>query len=113
MAKGSRQPAGAEADPLIHFLYNYTGRAEIEPYFIMSWDRREESRDMGNIIDLLEKLGSDAGLHEAAPEELDRQLTAAGADSSVRSAVLSADGRRLGRLLGANDNACGYINPWS
>jgi hypothetical protein len=36
MAKGSRQPAGAEADPLIHFLYNYTGRAEIEPYFIMS-----------------------------------------------------------------------------
>jgi hypothetical protein len=68
---------------------------------------------MGNIIDLLEKLGSDAGLHEAAPEELDHQLTAAGADSSVRSAIRSADGRQLGRLLGANTNVCGIINPWS
>jgi hypothetical protein len=42
---------------------------------------------VSDIIDLLEKLGSDAPSHEVGSDELARRLAAAGVGPSVRAAI--------------------------
>lgn len=66
---------------------------------------------MTDIVDLLEKLGSDAQLHDAGSDELGRRLAAAGVSPAIRAAIVSADRGELGRLLGAGGSVCCLIEP--
>ncbi|NUO71907.1 MAG: hypothetical protein HOQ10_04225 [Frateuria sp.] len=54
-----------------------------------------------DVIDILEKLGSDAGLRDAPLQELERALAAEQIDVSVRAAMLSGDRVQLQSLMGA------------
>ena len=64
---------------------------------------------MTDAIDFLEQLGRNAHLRHAPIPELERALAASGLDTSVRSALLSADAVSLGALLGAQPNICCLI----
>jgi hypothetical protein len=64
---------------------------------------------MSNIIDLLERLGQDARLHEATHAEIDQLLQDAGASADVRAAVAAGDQRRLESLLDISSNVCCLI----
>lgn len=66
---------------------------------------------MVDIIEMLEKLGSDAQSQEAGSDGLARRLTDAGVSPSVRAAIVSADRGELGRLLGSSGNVCCLIAP--
>jgi hypothetical protein len=57
-------------------------------------------------VDFLEHLGRNARLHRAPAVALDQALVDAGIDPELRSALLSDDLLRLGKLLGAQPNIC-------
>jgi hypothetical protein len=56
---------------------------------------------MTDVIDILERMGSDAGLRDAPRQELEQVLTAERIDESVRAAMLSGDCAGLQSLMGA------------
>lgn len=61
---------------------------------------------MSNVIDFLERLGTDAHLRNASDVELEQALVNAQIDPTVREAILAGDQKRLERLLGATTNVC-------
>ena len=61
---------------------------------------------MSNIIDFLERLGTDAKLRNASDAELEQALVHAQIDPEVRAAILAGDQKRLESLLGATTNVC-------
>lgn len=65
---------------------------------------------MTNVVDLLEKIGQDAGLRYAAPSEIERDLNCGAIDPELRKAVLAADQRRIEELLGASTNVCCMVH---
>jgi hypothetical protein len=62
-----------------------------------------------NIIEILEKLGQDAQLRHAPAADLAHALIEAGADETVRAALMGEDRRRLESLLEARHNVCCMI----
>lgn len=56
---------------------------------------------MTDVIDILERLGSDASLRDAPREVLERALAAEPMDETVRAAMLSGDSVELQWLMGA------------
>jgi hypothetical protein len=54
---------------------------------------------MSSIIDFLERMGSEAQLHDASPEELERALNEAGIDAPARAAIYNKDTTELQALL--------------
>lgn len=65
---------------------------------------------MSNVIDFLERFGSDADLRNASGEAVDEALKAAGIDPALRLAIVGKDQGALERLLGADTNVCCMIN---
>lgn len=67
---------------------------------------------MGAIIDLLEKIGSDARLRETGFPDLDRRLSLLkDVGPYILSAIASADRTEIARLLGHNGKVCCLIAP--
>lgn len=64
---------------------------------------------MSNIVQLLERLGRDAGFKQGGSEEMTPAATGLPAD--VLDAVRAGDQLRLVALLGANTNVCCMILP--
>ena len=56
---------------------------------------------MKDVIDILDRMGADAGLRDAVPRELERLLLAEQVDEAVRAAILSGDRVELQSLMGA------------
>jgi hypothetical protein len=56
---------------------------------------------MTDVIDILERMGSDAGLRDAPRQELERALATEQIDASVRAAILSGDCAGIHSLMGA------------
>jgi hypothetical protein len=61
---------------------------------------------MSRAIDFLERLGQDAGLRHAAPEDLQSLLAEAGLQPDVQRTVLASDVDRLYALLGGAASIC-------
>jgi hypothetical protein len=61
---------------------------------------------MSRAIDFLERLGQDAGLRHAAPEDLQLLLAEAGLEPDVQRTVLASDVDRLYALLGGAASIC-------
>lgn len=64
---------------------------------------------MSNVIDLLERLGSDPSLRHASDATLEQALLDAQLDPSIREALMARDQRKLEMLLGATANVCCMI----
>jgi hypothetical protein len=56
---------------------------------------------MNDVIDILERMGTDAGLRDAPRQELEQALAAEPIDGAVLAAMLSGDRVELLRLMGA------------
>jgi len=56
---------------------------------------------MTDVIDILERMGSDAALRDAPRQALERVLAAERIDETVRAAMLSGDSAELQSLMGA------------
>ena len=56
---------------------------------------------MPDVIDILERMGSDAALRDAPRQALERVLAEEPIDEAVRAALLSGDGAELQSLMGA------------
>lgn len=56
---------------------------------------------MKDVIDILERMGADAGLRDAPRQELEQALEAEQVEAAVRAAMLSGDRAELQRLMGA------------
>jgi hypothetical protein len=56
---------------------------------------------MTDVIDILERMGSDAALRDAPREALEQALAAERIDETVRAAMLSGDSAELQSLMGA------------
>ena len=56
---------------------------------------------MKDVIDILERMGADAGLRDAPRQELEQALEAEQDEAAVRAAMLSGDRAELQRLMGA------------
>jgi hypothetical protein len=52
-----------------------------------------------DVVEFLERMGSDATLREARKDELERALAQAGIEPSARAAILAGDAGELERLL--------------
>ncbi|TCV94827.1 hypothetical protein EC912_103316 [Luteibacter rhizovicinus] len=50
---------------------------------------------MSSVVDFLEKLGQDARLRDASPEELERAMAEAQIDEPLRAAILAGDADEL------------------
>ena len=66
---------------------------------------------MGNVIDFLERLGSDARLRYASGGEMEQALELAQIDSAARAAILAGQRSELEALLGAQANVCCLVRP--
>ncbi|PWK87775.1 hypothetical protein [Fulvimonas soli] len=55
---------------------------------------------MSDVIDFLERMGQDAQLRDASPEEMAQAMEEAGLEPAVRSAILDGRAGRLQDLLG-------------
>ena len=66
---------------------------------------------MGNVIDFLERLGSDAHLRAIAGENLERALAETSIDPVVKAAMLGQDRQQLETLIGAQANVCCMVRP--
>jgi len=64
---------------------------------------------MSNVIDLLEKLGSDPLLRHASDAVLEQALLEACVDPAIREALMTRDQHKLETLLGATANVCCMI----
>lgn len=56
---------------------------------------------MTDVIDILERMGSDAAMRDAPRQALERVLAAERIDEAVRAAMLSGDSAGLQSVLGA------------
>ncbi|MGN2244242.1 hypothetical protein ACFWZU_12105 [Frateuria sp. GZRR33] len=56
---------------------------------------------MTDVIDFLERLGSDAALRDAPRQTLERVLAAERIDETMRAAMLAGDSAELQSLMGA------------
>lgn len=56
---------------------------------------------MTDVIDILERIGSDAALRDAPRQALEQALAAEPIDETVRAAMLSGDSVELQSLMGA------------
>jgi hypothetical protein len=65
---------------------------------------------MSDLIDFLERMGSDSESRFTAGAELEEALTDAGIAPTVRSAVLAGDQLQLESLIGARHTVCSLIN---
>lgn len=65
---------------------------------------------MSDIIDFMERMGGDAQLSQASPEELGEVLSATDFAPEVQSAVISRDALQLNTLLGTMP-ACVLVAP--
>jgi hypothetical protein len=65
---------------------------------------------MSDLIDFLERMGSDSQSRFATGPGLEEALTRAGIAPTVRSAVLAGDQHQLESLIGASRNVCNLIN---
>jgi hypothetical protein len=65
---------------------------------------------MSDLIDFLERMGSDSQSRFVTGSELEEALTRAGIEPTVRSAVLAGDRPRLESLIGASPIVCTLIN---
>lgn len=65
---------------------------------------------MSNVIEFLERFGSNAELQRLSTEELDEALKLAGIDPQLRVAITSKDQNALEALLGADTNVCCLVN---
>jgi len=65
---------------------------------------------MSDLIDFLERMGSDSQLRFATQPGLEEALLHAGIAATARSAVLTGDQRRLESLIGVRHNVCNLIN---
>jgi hypothetical protein len=67
---------------------------------------------VSEVIEFLERLGSDARLRQATHDEVGQALTEAGIEDPIIAAILSGDRMALESLLGAKANVfCGVIGP--
>lgn len=66
---------------------------------------------MSNVIQLLERLGQDAGTNHAIAADLDQMATNASASPEVIDALRSGDHSRLVALLGARTNVFCAVFP--
>ena len=66
---------------------------------------------MGNVIDFLERLGSDARLRYASGSEVEQALELAQIDAAARAAILAGQRSELEALLGAQANVCCLVRP--
>jgi hypothetical protein len=65
---------------------------------------------MSDLIDFLERMGSDSQSRVATGSRLEEALTRAGIAPTVRSAVMAGDQLRLESLIGASRNVCNLVN---
>lgn len=65
---------------------------------------------MSDLIDFLERMGSDSQSRFATGPGLEEALTRAGIAPAVRSAVLAGDQPRLESLIGASRIVCNLVN---
>jgi hypothetical protein len=65
---------------------------------------------MMDVIDFLERMGSDAGLRGVTGAKLGEALVEAQIDSLVRKAVIAGDRSRLEFVLGSQPNVCCLVN---
>jgi hypothetical protein len=65
---------------------------------------------MSDLIDFLERMGSDSQSRFATGPGLEEALTRAGIAPAVRSAVLAGDQLRLESLIGASHNICNLVD---
>jgi hypothetical protein len=65
---------------------------------------------MSDLIDFLERMGSDSQSRVATGSRLEEALTRAGIAPTVRSAVLAGDQLQLESLIGASRSICILIN---
>jgi hypothetical protein len=65
---------------------------------------------MSDLIDFLERMGSDSQSRFSTGPELEEALAQAGIEPGVRSAVLAGDRPRLEALIGASPIVCTMIN---
>ena len=61
---------------------------------------------MSNVIDLLERMGQDAGLRHASLSQLELMLEAKKVEPELRAAILDKDQARLKALLGQTNVCC-------
>jgi hypothetical protein len=61
---------------------------------------------MSDFIDMLERLGQDARLHDATPADIEWLLQEAGAPPEVAAAIVSGDYIRVQSLLSAGGTCC-------
>lgn len=66
---------------------------------------------MSNVIGFLERMGRDAGLRDAARNNVSLALDDAGLDPELREAILGKDQARIVALLGGNSNVCCILAP--
>lgn len=65
---------------------------------------------MLDVIDFLERMGGDARLSQASPDELATALAAVDATSEQHAALVARDAERLGELLGSKP-VCVLVAP--
>jgi hypothetical protein len=74
--------------------------------FALSQDRLQATQShekemlMVDVIDMLERMGSDAGMRDAPRQELERALNAGQINEPVREAILSGDRAAVQSLMG-------------
>jgi hypothetical protein len=64
---------------------------------------------MSNVIEMLEKIGSNPGLRYADGDVLERAMAVAQIDPKMRAAVIAHDRPQLEAGLGATPNTCAII----
>lgn len=65
---------------------------------------------MADVIEFMERMGGDAKLSQAPPDELASAMRDSGIAAELQSAMLARDGQRLGALLGAAPT-CPLVAP--
>ena len=64
---------------------------------------------MSNVVDFLQRAGEDSQLRYASSSGLEQALAQTNIDPALREALLNGDAARLARLVGSNQEMCGFI----
>jgi hypothetical protein len=64
---------------------------------------------MSHVTELLERLGSDARLRHASPQELERSLQPLNLSAALRAALLNGEPAHIEQLLGVPMTTCCLI----
>jgi len=65
---------------------------------------------MSNVLDFLERMGSDARLRQSGVDGMNLAMEQAAIDPETRRAILESDGARLGDLMAAPANVCCMVH---